>query len=134
MTPRELFERAHALVRSYDIAYVDLFADDGALVFPFAPPGLPKELRGRDAIRAMLAPRYEAMRAAKRTIEYENLRIHETHDPAVIIAEFDAIVTDPKGATTRRSFIHVLQVRDDRIVEQRDYFDSLAMAERLRAP
>ena len=134
MTPREVFERAHALVRSYDVGYVDCFADDGAMVFPFAPPGVPKEVRGREAIRALVAPRYEAMRAAKREpLEYENVRVHETRDPEVIIVEFEALVTTPSGETTRRAFIHVLRIRNDAIVEQRDYFDSYAMAERLRA-
>ena len=129
MTPREVFERAHGLVRAYDIGYVDCFADDGALVFPFAPPGMPKEVHGRDAIRALLQPRYDALRASGREIlAYENLRIHDTLDPEVIVAEFDVDVVG-----TRRSFIHVLRVRDGQIVEQRDYFDSLAMAERLRA-
>lgn len=132
MTPREVFERAHGFVRSYDLAYVDCFADDGALVFPFAPPGMPRRVQGRDAIRELLAPRYAALRAAgRRVLEYENLRIHETHDPEVIVAEFEAVVPREGGAA-RLSFIHVLRVRDDRIVEQRDYFDSLAMAERLR--
>jgi ketosteroid isomerase-like protein len=134
MTPREVFERAHALVRSYDIRYVDCFAEDGVLVFPFAPPGVPKEVRGREAIRALMAPRYDAMRAAGRKhLEYENVRVHETRDPEVVIAEFEALVTTPNGETTRRAFIHVLRVRGDAIVEHRDYFDSYAMAERLRA-
>lgn len=134
MTPREVFERAHALVRSYDVGYVDCFAQDGTMVFPFAPPGVPKEVRGREAIRALVAPRYEAMRAAKRApVEYENVHVHETRDPEVIIAEFEAVVTTPSGETTRRAFIHVLRIRNDAIVEQRDYFDSYAMSERLRA-
>ena len=128
MTPREVFERAHGLVRSYDIRYVECFAEDGALVFPFAPPGMPKRVEGRAAIRDLLAPRHEALRAAGRKIlEYENLRVHETHDPEVIVAEFEV---DVQGS--KRAFIHVLRVRDDQILEQRDYFDSLAMAERLR--
>jgi hypothetical protein len=133
MTPREVFERAHGYVRAFDIRYVDCFAERGALVFPFAPPGVPKRLEGREAIRAMVGPRYEAMRAAgRKLLVYENLRIHETRDPEVIVAEFEVDVVDAKGAATRRAFIHVLHVRNDEIVEQRDYFDSFAMAERLR--
>jgi len=134
MTPREVFERAHGFVRSYDLRYVDCFAEDGALVFPFAPPGVPKRVEGRAAIRALLAPRYEALRKSGRTIrEYENLRLHETRDPEIVVAEFEAVIASPDGASSeRRALIHVLRVRGDQILEQRDYFDSLAMAERLR--
>lgn len=135
MTNREVFERAHGFVRSYDLRYVDCFAEDGVLVFPFAPPGFPARVQGRAAIRALLAPRYEALRASGRQIgAYENLRVHETRDPEIIVAEFETVVATPAGGSERRAFIHVLCVRNDEIVEQRDYFDSLALAERLRVP
>jgi ketosteroid isomerase-like protein len=135
MTPIEVFHRAHERVRSYDIRYADSFAVDGVLELPFAPAPMPKRVEGRDAIRAILKPRYDAARAAgRRIVEYRNLQIHETGDPQVIIVEFD-VVGVPRGAgveTHTLPFIHVLRVIGDEIAMQRDYFDSLAMAERLR--
>ncbi|HEU0031198.1 MAG TPA: nuclear transport factor 2 family protein [Kofleriaceae bacterium] len=132
-TPREVFDRAHALVRSYDIGYVDCFAPDGVLVCPFAPPGFPRRTEGRDAIRALLAPRYAAARASGRRIaEYRHVVVHDTADPEVIVVEFEAIGIERDG-TTRYAlpFIQVIRVRDGAIVEQRDYFDALAMTPRL---
>ncbi len=135
MTASEVFARAHAFVREYDIRYVDCFAEDGVLELPFAPAPLPKRIVGREAIRAALQPRYDAARAAgRRIIEYRDLRIHETRDPEVIVAEFD-VVGVPRGAGVEPqplSFIHVYRIVRDEIALQRDYFDSLAMAERLR--
>ncbi|APR77297.1 Hypothetical protein A7982_02644 [Minicystis rosea] len=135
MTPTEVFHRAHAFVRQYDIRYADCFAEDGVLELPFARDPLPKRIQGRDAIRAILQPRYDAAKAAgRRIVEYRNLRIHETRDPEVIITEFEVIGV-PRGAGLEPyalSFIHVLRVVGDQIAMQRDYFDSLAMAERLR--
>ncbi len=134
MTPREVFESAHELVRAYDIAYVDTFAEDGELMLPFAPPGVPRRIKGRAAIRRLLEPRYRAARDSGRRIRaYDHLRVHETADPEVIVVEFEAMVASADGGTTEAlPFIQVIRVRDDKILEQRDYFDSLAMVERLR--
>ena len=135
MTPADVFHRAHGFVRAYDLRYVDCFAVDGVLELPFAPPPMPKLIRGREAIRALLAPRYASAQASGRRIaDYRNIRIHETQDPHVIVAEFD-VVGSLGGANDKPfalSFIHVIEVIDDHIVMQRDYFDSLEMAERLR--
>ena len=135
MTPTDVFHRAHGFVRAYDLRYVDCFAVDGVLELPFAPAPLPKQVRGREAIRALLAPRYAAVQASGRRItEYRNLRIHETQDPRVIVAEFDVVgvAAGPGAEPYTLSFIHVVEVVNDHIAMQRDYFDSLVMAERLR--
>jgi ketosteroid isomerase-like protein len=132
-SPIEVFHRAHAFVRTYDLAYVDCFAADGVLELPFAPTPLPKRVEGRDAIRELLAPRYNAARAAgRRIVEYRNLRIHETTDPEVIVAEFEVVGAAGGAIPYTLPFIHVVRVADGEIALQRDYFDSLAMAERLR--
>jgi ketosteroid isomerase-like protein len=90
-------------------------------------------VEGREAIRALLKPRYDAARAAGRKIvEYANLRIHETTDREVIVVEFDVVGAVGGAIPYTLPFIHVLRVVGDEIVLQRDYFDSLAMAERLR--
>ena len=133
MTPAEVFHEAHARVRDYDLAYVDWFAADGVLEFPFAPPPMPRRVQGHDAIRALLEPRYAAARAAgRRIVEYANLKIHETTDREVIVVEFDVVGAAAGAIPYSLPFIHVLRVVGDRIALQRDYFDSLAMAERLR--
>jgi uncharacterized protein len=136
MTPTEVFHRMHELVRAYDIRSVDCYAADGVLELPFAPPGMAKRLVGRDAIRALLAPRYEVMRATGRRIAgYRSLVVHETRDPEVIVAEFE-VDGVPRGASSELltlAFIQVFRVVDGEIALQRDYFDSYVMAERLRA-
>jgi uncharacterized protein len=132
-TPREVFKRAHKCLRSYDISYADCFAEQAVLVMPFAPPGMPRRIEGRDAIRNLLEPRYRASReSGRRIIEYRDLRVHDTADPEVIIAEFEAIVAQGDEAQYELPFILVIRVRDGEIVEQRDYFDSLAAAEQMR--
>jgi ketosteroid isomerase-like protein len=135
MTASEVFSRAHALVREYDISFVDYFMEDGVLELPFAPPPLPRRVVGREAIRALLRPRYEAAKAASRRIaEYRDLRIHETRNPEVIIAEFE-VPGVPAGRGLEPHplrFIQVYRIIGEQIALQRDYFDSAELAERLR--
>ena len=60
--------------------------------------------------------------------------IHETLDPEVIVAEFTLGVEAREiGRTDRLDFVQVLRVRDGKIVELREYFDSMARA-RLSNP
>lgn len=138
MTPAELFHRIYERVRAYETGFVDeFFAEDAVLELPFAPPPMPKRVAGREAIRALLAPRYDALHAAGQRIrEYRNVTIHETRDPEVIIAEFEAHGV-PRGAGLEPHaeplpFAIVYRICRERIRLQRDYFDSLAMAGRMQ--
>jgi ketosteroid isomerase-like protein len=135
MTPTEVFHRAHERVRAYDITFCEFFAEDGVLELPFARDPMPRRVAGRAAIRALLEPRYRAARAAGRVISgYRELVIHETRDPEVIVVEFTIDRPDHAQDVDEQtmSFVQIFRVVDDHIVLQRDYFDSLAMAERLR--
>jgi ketosteroid isomerase-like protein len=132
-TPRDVFQRAHEYLRSYDIRYTDCFAERAVLVMPFAPPGMPRRVEGRDAIRALLEPRYRASReSGRRIFEYRDLRIHDTADPEVVVVEFEALVAQSDETVYELPFILVIRVRDGEIVEQRDDFDSFAAAEQMR--
>ena len=55
LTPREVAEQVRKMVAGEGVVFADLFAADGVLTYPFALPGHPRELRGRDAIRAYFA-------------------------------------------------------------------------------
>jgi uncharacterized protein len=45
------------MVAGEGVVFADLFAADGVLAYPFAPPGQSPELRGRDTIRSYFASR-----------------------------------------------------------------------------
>ncbi|HEX4454591.1 MAG TPA: nuclear transport factor 2 family protein [Kofleriaceae bacterium] len=132
-TPVEVFHEMHALVRAYDVAVVDCYAPGGVIEMPFARPPLPKRMVGRDAIRAVLAPRYLQRRAMGLKLgEYQNLVVHETRDPTVIVAEFSVDSQISVTKSQHLAFAQVYRVVDGLIALQRDYFDSYAMVERLR--
>jgi len=58
-SPREVVDQVRRMVAGEGVIFADLFAEDGVLEYPFALPGQPRELCGREAIRTYLgaAPR-----------------------------------------------------------------------------
>jgi ketosteroid isomerase-like protein len=133
--PRAVWERAHQFLRDgYDTdGFADSFTDDGVLERPFVPPGMARRIEGREEIRRALAPMAEAARKAGRRIRmYEPLVVRQTADPDVIVVEFDLHGEDGSGEHYRLPYVQIVQVRDGRIALLRDYFDSYAMAERLK--
>jgi ketosteroid isomerase-like protein len=127
--PREVFARLMEAVLDLEMdAQADLYAEDGILEWPFAPPGMPRRVEGREAIRRLLVPLSEqAKLAGRRPVEYRALVIHETTDPEVIVAEFDLQGKSANGEQYQLSYIQVLRVRDGQIVSFRDYWSPRAL-------
>ena len=133
--PREVFWRLHDRVRDdYDMdGQADLYAPDGTLELPFAPPGVPRRLQGREAIRGFLrAAGGRARAAGRRIVRYDRVVVHDTTDPEVIVAEFDLHGVGPTGEAYRLPFIQVLRVRGGEIVFMRDYFAAAPLEAVLR--
>jgi uncharacterized protein len=130
VTPHQAFERVKQAALAKDSSYADLYAEDGVHEMPFAPPGVPRRIEGRENIRAFLG---RAAGAAPMTFtEFSNVRIHDTADKDTIICEYDL-----RGVVTRTGepfvfgYILLLTVRDGRIALVRDYMDTLAMTTAL---
>ena len=103
-----------------------LYADETHVVHPFHPLG-GEPLISRDELRAHFTVPEGAPPVPRRTVE--NVVIHETSDPEVIVAEFeyhgDAAGT---GELVVIPAVFVMRVRDGEIVSSRDYLDHLASA------
>lgn len=125
-TPRELFERGLELLLAADMpSFLELFADDAGLEFPFATAGAPRRVRGQAQLHDYLIdyPRHLAIH------EFPSVVVHETADPEVIVVEFTARGTTVRtGAGYELSYVAVLRVRDDKIVTWRDYWSPVAGA------
>jgi uncharacterized protein len=129
-TPRQVAEQVRAMVAGEGVVFADLFAADGILAYPFAPPGLPPELRGREAIRAYFAARGQSRGAF--AMEGVDATIWETDDPEVVITEIthhgQSAVT---GAPYTFTALGVIRVRGGEIVRYQDYMDPIALARLL---
>jgi ketosteroid isomerase-like protein len=129
-SPREVVEQVRRMVAGAGVRFADLFAEDGVLEYPFAMPGQPRELRGREAIRDYFgdAPR------SRQLFEMDgvDVLVRDTDDPEVVVAEIEhygrSTVT---GATYRFRALGVIRVRDGEIVSYQDYMDPIAAARLL---
>jgi ketosteroid isomerase-like protein len=112
------------------VVFADLFAADGILQYPFAGPGQPGEVRGREEIRAHFAGRPHS----RELFEMDLLQVqrHDTTDPEVVIAEIEhrgrSALT---GKPYRLPAVGVIRVRDGLIMSYRDYLDPIATAQVL---
>jgi ketosteroid isomerase-like protein len=109
------------------VVFADLFAEDGVLRFPFAPPGMPREIRGREAIRA--ARTSEAGRRSLLVMDGVELVVRQTDDPEVVVTEIEHYGhSHALDGPYRFRALAVVRVRDGEIVSYDDYMDPIAMA------
>jgi ketosteroid isomerase-like protein len=124
-TPRQVFETRTELVaagRWGEIA--DLYAEDTVVETPFALP-FPHRAEGREAIRAHFA----RSGAGAMEMTTENVRVHETTDPEVIIIECDYKGRFiPTGRTFEVPSVQILRVRDGLILSARDFTNHAVIA------
>ncbi len=103
--------------------FTDMFAVDGVLEYPFAPPGLNTPLAGREAIIA----NFERIRKLLRIDGVADVSEIEVSDPDLIILEFsgwgEGLMT--KEAYNQR-YISVIRMRDGNIVHYKDYWNPVA--------
>jgi hypothetical protein len=129
-TPREVVEQVRRMVAGEGVVFADLFAEDGVLEYPFAMPGQPPQLRGREVIRAFFAgsPGSRQLFA----IDGVDAVVRDTDDPEVVIAEIEhygrSLVT---GEPYRFRALGIIRVRDGEIVSYQDYMDPIAAARLL---
>ena len=132
-TPADVLTRRRRLILSGDAdGFADLFAPDGVIESPFAPPGVPMRLAGREAIREYSR---RVMASPLRLEDFEVAELYQTQDPEVVIAEMRATGT---LTTTGQSFaatsIQVLRIRDGQIVLFRDFADPRTLEDVIGEP
>lgn len=125
--PRDVFlALVNGLCDGHFDDVVKLYAEKTDISHPFDP------LRGeRLTSRAQLAEHF-SRRPVRQTLEARpsNIKVHETSDPEVIVAEFAYAGTNIEtGAAFAYPCIFVMRVRDGEIVESRDYVDHLGSAD-----
>jgi len=81
---------------------IERFADDAVMELPFAPGRMPKEYAGKDAIGGFQRSVRDTFSEFAMTVD----AVHETGDPAVVVAEFrsDAVVRE-NGRPYRNRYV-----------------------------
>jgi len=130
LTPREVAEQVRKMVAGEGVVFAELFAAEGVLAYPFAPPGHPRELRGRDAIRAYFAAMGQSR--ALFTMAGVDAVSWQTDDPEVVVTQITHHGTSQvTGAPYELTALGVIRVRDGMIVRYEDYMDPIALARLL---
>jgi len=132
-TPAEVLAQRRHLLLSGDIdGFVDLFAPDGVIEAPFAPPGAPSRLEGREAIREYS---HHLMASPLRLEDYEVTELYQTQDPEVMIVEMRTKGTlTTTGLSFAATSIQVFRVREGQIVLFRDFADPRVLEGVIREP
>jgi uncharacterized protein len=106
--------------------FLTLWHDDAIAEFPFAPAGFPRRLDGIAAITDYLIDYPERLDIAG----FSDLTVHQSTDPAVVIAEFTGTGTVvATGRPYKMPYIAVLTVREGKIAHYRDYWDPIVAVE-----
>jgi uncharacterized protein len=132
-TPADVLARRRRLILSRDAdGFADLFAPDAAIETPFAPPGAPARLEGREAIREY------SRHVLAAPLQFEDLEVaelYQTQDPEVVIVEMR---TKGTVTTTGRPFaatsIQILRIREGQIVLFRDFADPRVLEDVIGEP
>ncbi|HEY0814546.1 MAG TPA: nuclear transport factor 2 family protein [Pseudonocardia sp.] len=126
-SPREVAELVRRMVAGENVAFADLFAVDGVLRFPFAPPGMPREIHGREAIQA--SRQGDAGHRDLLAMDGVDLVVRETDDPEVVVTEIEHYGhSRALDGPYRFRALGVIRVRDGDIVSYDDYMDPIALA------
>lgn len=110
------------LLRPDAESFLKMFAEDGVMEFPYAPPGVVARLDGRDALASHLQGLPEILQIDRMTAPV----VHRTTNPEVVILEFGCIGRGVKtGEPYNQRYISVITVRDGLIVHYSDYWNPL---------
>jgi ketosteroid isomerase-like protein len=103
--------------------YFDTIAENAVFEFRYNFPGWPQKLHSRESLTALYAGYGDniVLHGA------DALVVHQSQDPRVVILEYDVhgkIIRT--GAPYDNRFISVVTIENRKIVQWRDYMDSLA--------
>lgn len=109
-----------------------VYAADAVHEFPFARPGVPARLEGRDAIMSFITAFWSA--SPLRYESYRTIAIHGTADPDTIVVEQEVAGTSSTTGEFVLPNIMVLKARHGQIAHLRDYANLLAVEEAIGSP
>ncbi|MDG2005250.1 MAG: nuclear transport factor 2 family protein [Novosphingobium sp.] len=96
-------------------------SEDFVLRLPFVPPGVPKEIRGRENVRDVLL---ETVKGRSR-INFTEVKIMRTEDPELVVATANGEAQMANGNTYSNSYVFFTRIRGDEVIEHTEYLNPL---------
>ncbi|MBT9471429.1 MAG: nuclear transport factor 2 family protein [Pseudomonadota bacterium] len=102
--------------------FIEMMAEDFVMEFPYARPGMQPKIEGRKAVVAYLM----TVAGSVSVDTVDNVVVHETADPEVVIVEFEAHgralkVDEPYD----QRYISVIRARGGRMIHYKDYWNPI---------
>ncbi len=102
--------------------FVAMMAEDFVMEFPYARPGMQPRIEGREAVVAYLM----TVAGSVSVDTVDNVVVHETADPEVVIVEFEARGRALKvDEPYEQRYISVIRARGGRMVHYKDYWNPI---------
>lgn len=107
-------------------AIAKLWTQEATYEMPYALPGNPSQLQGKEAAQQNIIRITEMFDR----IEFEQVRFYPTQDNNTVLIETQGnFVVAESGKAYRNQYIAVIQTQNDQIVLLREYFNPLIVAE-----
>ncbi|WP_158647837.1 nuclear transport factor 2 family protein [Nocardioides houyundeii] len=122
----EAYLDAVGSLRVADVA--PLFHEDGRVLLPYAPLGIPQEVAGRPAI----GDYYEALPQMIGALNFSDYRIQATETPGEYVAEYTSDASmRATGTSYRNTYITKVTVAEGQIAELTEFFDPIRLVEAM---
>ena len=105
-------------------AWPEIVDDEFVLRLPYAPPGVPEELRGLAARDALVNSR-----AGQERFEWIDVLITATEDPELLVITARSEVALKSGGTYANRYVMLTRARGGKVVEHVEYFNPLPVME-----
>ena len=128
-TPGDVFTTAMTAIASGDLdGWLAQCTDDVVVEFPFAPPGCPRRVVGKEAVGQYLVGHPGQIDFD----EVTHLEVHQCVEPDTAVIEMIATgQVKTTGAPYEMSYVVVLKTVDGLMSVYRDYWNPLAALEAL---
>lgn len=100
-------------------------AEDVVLKLPYAPPGVPAELRGFRQARDALSSVWNT----KKSFAWFDVVIRSTDDPDLVVATCRSEVLLASGKRYANDYVIFTRFRDGKVLEHTEYFNPLRVIE-----
>ncbi|GAB3159470.1 hypothetical protein GCM10027290_64420 [Micromonospora sonneratiae] len=109
-------------------AMTELVAPDLVFDTPYAPPGVPATLTGRDAFGDTLRRFIGVDGGFYRTFELDDIVVHPTAEPGLVFAEYASTgVVAATGHTYTNRYVALFRLVDGKVQLFREYFNPLPL-------
>lgn len=121
MGAAEVLERVLEAFRTGNLqVLIDLMAEDAVMEFPFAPPGRPRRVEGKNNIIKY----NQAIMSIATVTGFSNVEIHRMIDPDCVVVEMTGHgIVRATGDAYERRYIDVCRTKNGHIKLIRDYWN-----------